>query len=91
MEILVIILALCTGSLLSALVGIVGSRRKIGFGWAFLFSALLTPIVGLIITLLSDRLPYGEKKWGCLLPFVIFFILAIAIALVSFFLMSMAL
>ncbi len=55
------------GCLLPALVGYVGSRRHIGFGWAFLLSLLFTPIVGLICCLLSDPLPAGsEPRMGCI-------------------------
>ena len=53
--------------MLDVLVGLLGSRRNIGFGWAFILSVLLTPIVGVIITLLSEPLPVGaESKYGCL-------------------------
>ena len=55
---------LLSGSLLSVLVGIIGSHRRIGFGWAFLLSLIFTPLVGLIITLVSDPLPGGEQRWG---------------------------
>lgn len=55
-----------TGSLLAVLVGLVGARRRIGFGWAFLLSAIFTPLIGLIFTLISDKLPDGDRKWGCL-------------------------
>ncbi len=54
------------GCLLAILVGIIGSRRNIGFGWAFLVSLLFTPLVGLIVTLLTDPLPGGGQRWGCL-------------------------
>ncbi len=54
-----------TGSLLSVLVGLVGRKRRIGFGWAFVLSLLFTPIVGLVITLISDPLPQGSERWGC--------------------------
>ena len=60
------IFGLLTGSFLAALVGLLGARRKIGFGWTFFVSVLFTPIVGLIVCLLSDKLPDGERKWGCL-------------------------
>ena len=60
------IFGLLTGSFLAALVGLLGARRKIGFGWTFFLSVLFTPIVGLIVCLLSDKLPDGERKWGCL-------------------------
>ena len=39
--------------LFSVVVGIVGSDRKIGFGAAFICSLLLSPLIGLIITLIS--------------------------------------
>lgn len=52
--------------LLSVLVGIIGSRRRIGFGWAFLISALLTPFIGLLVVLISDPLPGEERRWGCI-------------------------
>lgn len=54
------------GSLLAALVGLVGSKRRIGFGWVFLISVIFSPLVGLVCALLSEKLPYGEKRWGCL-------------------------
>ena len=61
-----LIFGLLTGSFLAALVGLLGARRKIGFGWTFFLSVLFTPIVGLVVCLLSDKLPEGERKWGCL-------------------------
>ena len=60
-----IIFGLLTGSLLSVLVGLVGSRRRLGFGWSFILSVVFTPIIGLIFTLISDPLPEGERRWGC--------------------------
>ena len=33
----------------------IGSKRKIGFGWAFAFSFFLSPIIGLIIVLCSKK------------------------------------
>lgn len=66
MTFLTLLFGLLSGSLFSVLVGIVGSRRRIGFGWAFLISLLLTPVVGLIVTLASDPLPGEEQRWGCL-------------------------
>jgi len=80
-DFLVIIGAIGTDSLLSALVGILGSRRSIGFGWAFLLSAIFTPIVGLIAVLLSDKLPDGDRKWGCIAPFFIIIAIIIIISL----------
>ena len=61
-----LIFGLLSGSFLAALVGLIGTRRRIGFGWAFFLSVLFTPLVGLIVCLLSDNLPDGERKWGCL-------------------------
>jgi len=53
--------------LLDVLVGLLGSRRNIGFGWAFIISVLFTPLIGLIATLISNPLPAGaEPKYGCL-------------------------
>lgn len=55
------------GCLLPALVGYAGSRRRIGFGWAFIISLIFTPLVGLIFVLLSDPLPAGsDPDTGCL-------------------------
>ncbi|MFI3317584.1 MAG: hypothetical protein SNH88_00155 [Rikenellaceae bacterium] len=67
MPIFLLSFGLISGCALSILVGILGSRRSIGFGWAFIASLLLTPFIGLIITLLSDPLPYPEQsRWGCM-------------------------
>lgn len=53
--------------LLDVLVGLLGSRRNIGFGWAFLISVIFTPLIGLIAALISNPLPAGaEPKYGCL-------------------------
>ncbi|MFI3268976.1 MAG: hypothetical protein SNG14_01235 [Rikenellaceae bacterium] len=67
MSLLILILGAISGSFFAALVGLIGSNRRIGFGWAFLLSLIFTPLIGLIITLFSDPLPYGaESRWGCL-------------------------
>lgn len=66
MTLLAVIFGLLSGSLLSVLVGIIGSHRRIGFGWAFLLSLIFTPLVGLVIALVSDPLPGGEQRWGCI-------------------------
>ena len=50
--------------------GTIGSRRRIGFGWAFLLSVIFTPLVGLVIALLTDPLPGGDQRWGCIGTFV---------------------
>ena len=62
MSILIVLFGLLSDCLLSVLVGI--------FGWAFLISLIFTPLVGLIITLLTDPLPYGGQRWGCVGTFV---------------------
>jgi hypothetical protein len=66
MDALLLIFGVISFSLVSVLVGLLGARRKIGFGWSFLISAVTTPLIGLIVTLLFDKLPAGERKWGCL-------------------------
>ena len=66
MGVSLLVFGLLTGSFLAALVGLFGARRKIGFGWTFFLSVLFTPLVGLIVCLLSDKLPNGERKWGWL-------------------------
>ena len=66
MGITLLIFGLLTDSFLAALVGLLGARRRIGFGWTFFLSVLFTPFVGLVICLLSDKLPNNERKWGCL-------------------------
>ncbi|MDY3979385.1 MAG: hypothetical protein SOZ00_05120 [Tidjanibacter sp.] len=62
----IVIFGILTGSLLSVLVGLIGARRRIGFGWTFLISVIFTPLVGLIVALVSEPLPQGERRWGCL-------------------------
>jgi hypothetical protein len=66
MALTLLIFGILSDTFLAALVGLVGARRNIGFGWAFFLSVLLTPFIGLIICLISDPLPQGERKWGCL-------------------------
>lgn len=66
MSFLTVLFGILSGSFLSVLVGIIGSHRRIGFGWAFLISLILTPLVGLIVALLTDPLPGGDRRWGCI-------------------------
>ena len=40
----------------SFIVGAIGGNRKIGFGWAFVISILLSPLIGLIVVLLSSKI-----------------------------------
>ena len=70
MSILTLVFGLLSGCFLSVLVGILGSRRRIGFGWAFLLSVIFTPLVGLVVALLTDPLPGGDQRWGCIGTFV---------------------
>ena len=64
----IVIFGLLSGHLLfDVLVGLLGSRRNIGFGWAFILSVIFTPLIGFILVLLSEPLPQGvEPKYGCL-------------------------
>lgn len=48
--------------LLALLVGAVGKNRKIGFGWAFFWAIILSPLIGLIIALLSDSKTLKKKE-----------------------------
>ena len=41
--------------LFSLLVGLLGRNREIGFGWSFVLSLFLSPVIGFIITLFSKR------------------------------------
>lgn len=87
MSVLALFFGLMSGCFLSVLVGIVGSKRRIGFGWAFLTSLFLTPFVGLLVALISDPLPAGtDRGLGCIgtlfgilgLLFLVLFLLVIA-------------
>lgn len=42
--------------------GTLGTKRKIGFGWSLAACLLLSPILGLIITLCSEKLPEGQES-----------------------------
>lgn len=64
------VFGLLSGCFLAVLVGIIGSRRRIGFGWAFLISVIFTPLVGFIVALLTDPLPGGDQRWGCIGTFI---------------------
>lgn len=81
MGILLLIFGLMTGTALCALIGILGSRRRLGFGWTFVISLIFTPLVGLIAALISDPLPQGEKRWGCLATIICI----LTVALMAFF------
>lgn len=59
------------------IIAFAGRRRTIGFGWPFLLGLLFTPIVSLVAVLLSDKLPNGDTRWGCLWPLVVMLLLLI--------------
>lgn len=47
---------------LALVVGYVGSQRKIGFGWAFFWAILLSPLIGFIIAIVSTPNYINELK-----------------------------
>ena len=48
--------------LFSVLIGLLGQNRKIGFWGAFLFSLILSPIIGLLITIFSNSAQSESEK-----------------------------
>lgn len=42
--------------------GTLGSKRKIGFGWSLAACIFTSPIIGLIITLCSEKLPEEQES-----------------------------
>lgn len=59
-----IVIVIVSWLILCLIIGSIGSKRKIGFGKAFLLSLLLSPLLGLIIVLSSktnEQLEYEEK------------------------------
>ena len=81
MSILVLIFGLLGGCLLAVIVGLIGSRRRIGFGWAFLLSACFSPLLGLIVTLCTPKLPNKDRKWGCIGGLIGFIVIAALVVL----------
>lgn len=58
----------------------IGRKRQIGFGWSWFFCIAATPIVGLIITLLSKRLtekPPSKSIWKVVIGWVLIVIVSI--------------
>jgi energy-coupling factor transporter transmembrane protein EcfT len=41
--------------IIAALVALLGRNRKIGYGWSLFFCIFLSPLIGLIIILLSKK------------------------------------
>ncbi len=63
-----------SGGIAFAMAHFLGRKRQIGFGWSFFFCLFLSPIGGLIITMLSRKYydpnpePSNSKKvWGWIL------------------------
>ena len=81
MSILVLIFGLLGGCLLAVIVGLFGSRRRIGFGWAFLLSVCFSPLIGLIVTLCTPKLPDKDRKWGCIGGLIGFIVIAALVVL----------
>ena len=42
-------------AIISALVALLGSNRKIGYGWSFVLCLFLSPLIGAIIILFSKK------------------------------------
>ena len=81
MPLLVLIFGLLGGCLLAVIVGLFGSRRRIGFGWACLLSACFSPLLGLIVTLYTPKLPNKDRKWGCIGGLIGFIVIAALVVL----------
>ena len=86
MSILLFLFGLLAGCLFAVIVGLIGSHRRIGFGWAFLLSVVTSPIIGLIVTLCTPKLETKERKWGCLGTLIGIVMLVVLIVLVFMFL-----
>ncbi len=52
MEILIYFIII---SIITVLIALLGKDREIGFGWSLVFCIFLSPIIGLIIILLSKK------------------------------------
>ena len=79
MEILALF-GIVSSLVLSIIIANAGAKRQIGFGWSLFLGLWLTPIVSLIAALLSDRLKPNEydtieKKWGCISPLIVSFLI----------------
>ncbi len=46
----------------SFVVGSIGDKRKIGFFWSFFVALIFSPIIGLIIALISDKKMYNTNN-----------------------------
>ena len=86
MPVLLLLFGLLAGCLFAVIVGLIGSHRRIGFGWAFLLSVATSPIIGLIVTLCIPKLENTERKWGCLGTLIGIVMLVLLVVLVFMFL-----
>lgn len=84
-SLLALIFGLLADCLFSVIVGLIGSHRRIGFGWAFLISTVFSPLIGLIVTLCFPKLPNRERKWGCFSALIGFVVVAAIVFLVLYF------
>lgn len=76
MDELTILLGFIISLVLTLVIANAGTKRKIGFGWAFFLGIWFTPIVSFIAVILSEKLGQDEegksiKKWGCLAPVIV--------------------
>lgn len=46
---------ICVVAAMAYGIGCLGRKRKIGFGWAFVISLLISPVIGLIVVLCSKK------------------------------------
>ena len=88
MEILALF-GIVSSLVLSIIIANAGAKRQIGFGWSLFLGLWLTPIVSLIAVLLSDRLKPNEydrieKKWGCIAPFIVSFLIIGTVAYIIY-------
>ncbi len=87
--VLILIFGLISGTLMAVLVGVLGSSRRIGFGWAFILSLVFTPLLGLIITLLSSPREGAQRRnIGCLGTILAFLGLVFLVTVVLWILLS---
>lgn len=64
MSLFALFFGLMSGCFLSVLVGIVGSKRRIGFGWAFLASLLLTVMMPKVVGVVLDQMTRIVRFWS---------------------------
>ncbi|OQW94299.1 MAG: hypothetical protein BWK79_06540 [Beggiatoa sp. IS2] len=62
MHIVIIATVVATWLILSLILGITGRNRKMGFWGYFFASIILTPVIGLLLVLVSDPRPEPSKS-----------------------------